>query len=118
MSRLETSLPIVTATGSPPSPKTRPSSGSGTILLEPRVAAALVRHAGAPDLRRLDRRKQRELVERDGRRDRSLAADRRERVVVIEEVDRLAVHTPDTGDAVELGADEADQYVARPPEMS
>ena len=136
MSRLETSLPIVTATGAPSSPITTPSSGSGTVqreslrtridppgpvvrrmrgvlqeelgpvgvvdegvdvariglrLVEPRVAAALVRHAGAPDLGRLDRRQQLERRERRRRDDAALAAQRGQRVVVVEQLDGVAV---------------------------
>src|SRR5438874_12647538 len=51
---------------------------------------------------------------------RSFAADRRERIVVVEQRHHvLALDAADPGaDAVDLGAHEPDQYVARPPEMS
>src|SRR5262249_27108977 len=84
-------------------------------LLEPRVAAALVRHAGAPDLRCVNRRQQRELPTLD---DLAATCDRGEQVVVVEHVDGVAVPAADTRAAFELDADEAVQYTARPPEMS
>jgi len=43
---------------------------------------------------------------------------RRERVVVVEELDVLAVDEADARAAVGVDADEPPQYVARPPEMS
>src|SRR5438874_7181283 len=48
---------------------------------------------------------------------RSFAADRRERIVVVEQRHHvLALDAADPGaDAVDLGAHEPDQYVARPP---
>ena len=91
-------------------------AGVGLRLLEPRVAAALVRDAGAPDLRRVDRREQAECGERLARV--PTPAQRRERIVVVEDFDDVAVAPADARAALGLDADEADQYVARPPEMS
>ncbi len=155
MSRLETSLPIVTATGSPPSPSTTAELGLrhhparvaahadraaradraahlrvlqeelrpvgvvdervdvarlGLRLLEPRVAAALVRDAGAPDLRRVDRREQRQLGEIPVAGDLALAGQSRERIVVVEHRDGLALDPAHTRPVpTGLRADEAPQ---------
>ena len=46
------------------------------------------------------------------------AAQRRQRIVVVEQLDGLAVEAADARAAVGVDADEAPQYVARPPEMS
>jgi hypothetical protein len=90
----------------------------GLRLLEPCVPAPLVRDSGAPDLRRVDRGEQVQVCKRLARDNLARTAKRRERIVVIEHLDGVAVQAPDADAAVCVDPDEAFQYVARPPLMS
>ena len=87
----------------------------GLRLLQPRVAAALVRDAGAPDLRCMNRCEQVLRGERLGVPSPRSAASGSSWSSTSP---RLAVPARDARPALGLHASEADQYVARPPEMS
>jgi hypothetical protein len=59
-----------------------------------------------------------QVCERLARDNLTRTAERRERIVVIEHLDGVPVQASDANAAVGVDADEASQYVARPPEMS
>ena len=91
----------------------------GLRFLDAGVATAFVRDAGAPDLGCFDRRQKLERRERNNALHRAFTAQRGEWLVVVEQADEVALDASDPCPSfVGSRADEADQYVARPPEMS
>ena len=91
----------------------------GLRLLEPRVTAALVRDTGAPDLRRVNRRQQAQLCKRLPPDHLPHPAQRRKRIVVVEQLDDVVVGAAaDARTAFRVDTDEAPHDVTRPPELS